>query len=340
MGFLPDRRTLSALRAVGDGTYEALLEEGDHPLYKKCHNYAEHSVCNWMIPVDDSGSFCLACDLNRTIPDLSEDANRIHWGRLEAAKRRLVVSLLRLGLPVISKKKDPERGLAFDFLADPNFEFAEGERVLTGHNNGVITINIAEADDLVREKMRLNMREVYRTVLGHFRHESGHYYWDLLVRDDPGIDSVRAVFGDDRSDYGEALQAHYQSGPPDHWETHYVTPYAAAHPWEDWAETWAHYLHIVETLDTAASNGIEIRATNQRHFIESPFGRTDFEKIRQDWHGLRFVLNSLNRSMGMPDPYPFTLSDAVTEKLAFIHQWIGKRSSASLPKQDRQHSSY
>ena len=178
----------------------------------------------------------------------------------------------------------------------------------------------------MREKTRLNMREVYRTLLGHFRHECAHYYWDLLVRASPRIEDVRRIFGDERIDYQGALQQYYQVGPPADWGARYVTPYAAAHPWEDWAETWSHYLHIMDTLETASAGGVEIRLKGEHRALQDPFD-LDFPAIRENWHALRFVINSLNRSMGMADPYPFILSDAVTGKLEFVHKWVRETHS-------------
>jgi len=53
--------------------------------------------------------------------------------------------------------------------------------VLTSHCNGLITLNIAEADDAERERRRVKFHEPYRTLLGHLRHEVAHYYWDRLI---------------------------------------------------------------------------------------------------------------------------------------------------------------
>lgn len=323
LGFLPDFATLSVISPSGGDAWSAMEPEAKGRSYRKCQHNQVENVCTWMIPADDTNPFCTSCRLNRTIPDLRPANHRELWRKMESAKRRLVYGLLRLNLPIFPKSQDASRGMAFDFLADPLPRFAEGERILTGHINGVITINLAEADDAVRENMRLNMREVYRTLLGHFRHESGHYYWDLLVRDHPARDSVRAMFGDERADYNSAVHRYYAQGPPAGWETSFVTPYAAAHPWEDWAETWAHYLHIIDTLETASAGGLEIRTAGKVRALASPLGR-GFGEIREDWHALRFVINSLNRSMGMPDPYPFVLSDDIAGKLAFIHEWIQK----------------
>jgi hypothetical protein len=320
LGFLPDVLQISVITPDGEQWTSAvpgLSGQG----YRKCANYQLENACNWMVPANDPDTFCVSCRLNRMIPDLTGPNNRELWVKMEASKRRLIYSLLMLRLPVVPKNQDAVNGLAFEFLADPVMPMAESERILTGHMNGVITINLEEADDATREKTRLNMREMYRTLLGHFRHECGHYYWDLLVRPSARIEEVRAMFGDERIDYQAALQQHYQAGPPPDWGARFVTPYAAAHPWEDWAETWAHYLHIMDTLETAAAGGVEIELKGEHRVLRKPFD-LDFPSVREDWHALRFVINSLNRSMGMADPYPFVLSDAVTEKLAFIHQWV------------------
>lgn len=320
LGFLPDVLQISVI-AENNGLWQVHADGAAGRSYRKCANYQNENACNWMVAVDDQDSFCTSCRLNRMIPDLNGPGNRELWVKIEASKRRLIYSLLRLKLPVVPKSVNVTQGLAFEFLADPVSPASESERILTGHADGVITLNLEEADDAIRERTRLSMREAYRTLLGHFRHECAHYYWDLLVRNSPRIDEVRAVFGDERDDYQAALQRHYQSGPPGDWGVQYVTPYAAAHPWEDWAETWAHYLHIMDTLETAWAGGVQVHLRGESRVLGDPY-LLDFSAVRENWHVLRFVINSLNRSMGMADPYPFILSDAVTAKLEFIHRWI------------------
>jgi len=328
LGFLPDALAISALEPAQEEFWRALHPAAEGRLYRKCRNYEQEAVCNWMVAHDEGSEYCLSCSLSRSIPDLAQNANWERWRKLELAKRRLVYSLLRLELPVVAKWKDPERGLAFDFLADPEPAYPDSYSVLTGHARGVVTINIREADDDVREQMRLKMGEMYRTVLGHFRHESGHYYWDLLVREHPEIGRFRALFGDERTDYAAALRRHYENGPPSDWQERCVTPYGASHPWEDWAETWAHYIHIMDTLETAGAYGMELDANGGRQRLRDPFQRP-FEGIIEDWLALRFAINSLNRSMGFADPYPFILTDPVVAKLSFVHDWI--KASAKAP---------
>jgi hypothetical protein len=213
--------------------------------YRLCAN-GVYGTCNWLVPADGPEAFCRACRLNRTIPDLDAPGNLLLWQRLEAAKHRLVYGLLRLGLPLVSKFEDAEKGLAFDFLAGSGAMFQEDPQVVTGHARGLITIDIAEADDAERERHRRDMAEPYRTVLGHFRHEIGHHYWERLVRDGLRLvrdglwhTAFRELFGDERRNYGSALDAHYANGPQPGWQEHYVSSYAGAHPWEDFAETWA-----------------------------------------------------------------------------------------------------
>ncbi|MGB3210203.1 MAG: putative zinc-binding peptidase [Desulforhopalus sp.] len=341
LGYLPDQDKMSALipaRQTGLWTSVASQETvGQH--YRMCKNYSEANVCNWMVPADNSEPLCLACRLNRTIPDLSQPENVACWRRLEGAKRRLVYSLLRLDLPLQNKHDDPEHGLAFDFLADPDPDFSESQQVITGHAKGLITINIAEADEVIRVKMRLDMNERYRTLLGHFRHEVGHYYWQLLVSRSEHLDAFRKLYGDEQQDYGAALKTYYDQGAPEKWQNHHISAYASSHPWEDWAETWAHYLHIIDTLETAqayglAVTGLPLKMLSLSEFIElnSTYDES-FKRLISEWLPLTFAFNAINRSMGMEDIYPFVLSGGVIDKLHFVHKIINQphHSSNSSP---------
>lgn len=334
LGFLPDRLDLAALSPAEDGSFTVIADEdGRH--YRHCANAVEHGACNWMVPAEDDNPYCRACRLNHTIPDLSAGDHMILWKRLEAEKRRLVYSLLRFGLPAFSKIEDPDGGLAFDFLADEEPAFREGAGIVTGHAGGLITLDVAEADHAVRERMRQQMAEPYRTILGHFRHESGHYYWDRLVRDSTWLGSVRECFGDDRLDYAEALQRHYDSGPSSTWSDHFVSRYASSHPWEDWAETWAHYLHIVDTLETAWQFGMrakpKVEEAEELSFRapRNPYRELDFDALIDAWVPLTQALNSLNRSVGQEDAYPFDLAEPAVAKLGLIHRIIHDTSDSA-----------
>jgi hypothetical protein len=310
------------IEPTGDGTWTALATEASGQHYKKCRNGIDWNACTWLIPVSDPQEFCSSCRLNRTIPNLSVPGRDVLWRKIEVAKRRVVYALQRLNLTIEPKSAQNPQGLCFEILSESENTASIGKRILTGHDNGVITLNLAEADDAYRESVRQQMGEVYRTPLGHVRHEVGHYYWDMLVGNNYEIESVRQVFGDERADYAMALQAHYQrGGAPAGWESQYVTAYASVHPWEDWAETWAHYLHILDTLESACNYGVELRGSDQVRTLVDPY-EVDFPTIRDDWHALRFLLNALNRSMGLPDPYPFVLSETISAKFAFIHDWV------------------
>ncbi len=300
---------------------------------------ASECGCNWVAQHDQP--FCRACALNKTIPDLSIEGNRTRWTRVEAAKKRAIYSLLGFGLSV-EPKMNPgdEVGIAFDFLADPLVGNAPaGTHVLTGHDNGLITLNVAEADSSEREKMRAEMGERYRTLLGHFRHELGHYYWDRLIRDDPDtLARFRTLFGDETADYDAALQNHYANGAPPDWELRHISAYAASHPWEDWAETWAHYLHITDTLEMVRSLDLPLGELDTRADLptsdrgQPPLPAPDdgatgskepFSRTLARWMVLSEAANSINRCMGLPDLYPFVISPTTAEKLAFVHELVG-----------------
>lgn len=307
-------------------------------VYFRCANLHTPAGCNWLVAEPpEQQVFCRSCRLNRTIPDLSVPENATLWHRIEVAKRRLVSSLLSLHLPVDSRvTEDTQRGLAFDFLKP----VPGGEAILTGHSGGLITINIEEADDARREQVRQQLHEPYRTLLGHFRHEVGHYYWDRLVDGTPWLDLFREAFGDERDDYGAALQRNYQQGPPPDWSSRFVSAYASAHPWEDFAETWAHYLHMVDSLDTARSFGLktgEVATELESHKADSLLRPDDRDAERflsfvNQWIVLTAVMNELTRSMGQLDFYPFVLSPAVVAKLQFVHMVIGRQPATQRRK--------
>jgi hypothetical protein len=330
LGFEPKLGEMVAVSpGTEPGTWEVLSDmPGAAKLYRRCNNLESPASCNWLIPVaepaDETPALCLSCRLNRTIPDLSAPDNARKWGRIETAKRRLIASLLKLNLPIASRADDPVAGLGFDFLKSP----PEGPTVMTGHADGIITLNIDEADDSTREQIRQQLREPYRTLLGHLRHEIGHFYWDRLIRGTDWIAAFRKFFGDERSDYEAALRVHYAQGPPPDWQAHYVSAYATSHPWEDWAETWAHYLHMTDTLDTARRFGIDnVQIEFEPFTPESLFGLEhhdgkDFLEFLNFWAELTAVLNELSRSMGLPDFYPFVLSRDAVAKLHFVHTVI------------------
>ena len=321
LGYLAERAQLVPLDAGSAADRWRVADEAGE--FKRCSNLDTPAGCNWLLPADEPHALCRACRLNRTIPNLEDEDNRRYWGAIEMAKRRLVSELISLGLPLKSRVgEDPERGVMFDFLRSA----AEGQSVMTGHANGLITLNVEEADDARREKIRHALHEPYRTLLGHFRHEIGHYYWDRLVRDSRWLEPFRGLFGDERADYAAALKANYEKGPPADWSTRFISAYASTHPWEDWAESWAHYLHVVDSLGTALGFGLDADDL-EAHAI--PFTRADlyapddaeadrFLDLLNGWIEMTMVLNELARSMGQPDFYPFVMSRPVVAKLQFV----------------------
>jgi hypothetical protein len=322
LGFLPDVLALSALEAAGGNLWRGCAPGATGRTYRQCANGQQHKVCNWMVPENDPNPLCVACRLNNVIPDLTTDKNIERWKKLELAKRRCVYLFLKLGLPLEGVVASNQAGLRFCFLEDTG-----NATVKTGHEQGVITVNVAEADDDEREHRRLILHEPYRTLVGHLRHESGHFYWDQLIANSPNLPRFRELFGDETMNYDAALQAYYQKGPPADWPGRTVTAYASSHPWEDWAETWAHYLHILDTWETAASFGVSVNpdnaANNSSDIAPIKFKEhMDLERLLTDWVPLICALNSFNRGMGLSDLYPFTISPAVTEKLGFIHSVI------------------
>ena len=330
LAYLPDLGVVGSLDQEQDGLWRSPLREHAEHSYRLCANYTSYDVCNWALAPGDEHSLCVSCRLTTVIPDTNDPGQRLNWYKLEAAKRRLVYSLVRLGLPLASKSDDPERGLAFEFKVSLE---GSDEPVLTGHANGTITINAAEADDAEREKRRVDLHEPYRTVLGHFRHEIGHYYWDRLIANSDRLAAFRALFGDDQQDYSAALQTHYENGPPTDWQERFVSAYCSAHPWEDWAETWAHYLHMTDTLETAEACGVSLQPPRRDEpTLRRPLtaATSDFDRLVNAWFPLTYMLNNLNRGLGLADAYPFVLSPVAIEKLRFVHDTIANAREAAV----------
>ncbi len=298
-----------------------------------CANGLDHGVCNWLLPQNQSGDRCFSCRLNQVIPNLGESRNITLWGRLEAAKRRMLYTIYQLGLSP-DQSGPGQNTLAFRFMADSEdySEGALGSPVYTGHNRGVITINLKEADAGSRETIREAMNEPYRSLLGHFRHEIGHYFWDQLIRESYRLDEFHALFGDETDNYQAALGRHYEAANDQSWTQQYISAYASSHPWEDWAETWAHYLHMFDGLETAHSKGFRVAGRAMSSPVQTdPYGNTiqpwspdypEFINMVDDWQRLTIALNAMNRSMGLSDAYPFALSQMVIEKLDFVHRVI------------------
>ena len=304
LGFWLDTKTIYTLDDAG-------RVEVDDKLLEKCAN-AVVAQCNWLVEWTGHPELCPSCALTRTRPADSDLEALKAFGQAESAKRRLVLELNELGLPITGFDDEVPNGLAFDLLS------SAAQSVVTGHANGVITLDLAEGDDVHREQMRVELAEPYRTVLGHFRHEIGHYYQMVLI-DDAARPGFEALFGNPDDDYQAAIDRHYAEGAPEGWQQNYVSSYATMHPAEDFAETFAHYLHIRDTLDTAAAFAMAPAGSTLDSELPGDVG---FDRIIEWWLPLSWALNQINRSMGHPDMYPFVLADPVLEKIRFVHGLI------------------
>jgi hypothetical protein len=290
---------------------------------RRCAN-SQLAACNWLVA--EEGELCFSCSLTRTRPNDADEKGLAGFAAAEVAKRRLVFELASLHLP-ISGWHQQTGGLAFDLLS------SENEPVTTGHADGVITLDLDETDPVQREHMRIRMGEPYRTVLGHFRHEIGHYYEQVLVTPGSSIeDRCREIFGDEREDYQNAMTRYYERGPVPEWEGGHVSAYATMHPWEDFAETFAHYLHIRDTLQTAAAYGVRvdgpaIATSDPIPLHATAEGQSDMATLFDSWIPMTYALNAISRSMGERDLYPFILGSEVEGKLAFIDSLVRARGN-------------
>jgi hypothetical protein len=331
LAFSVTARRIVVLAPGLTGQQEYRMAAGS-PAERVCAN-AVVAACNWLAAEHDPGGLCLSCRLTRTRPGDDDFPALAAFVRAEAAKRRLVYQLLELGLPVLPWMDDEHRGLAVDLLS------SRDRPVVTGHADGVITIDLAEGDDPHREAVRVDLHEAYRTLLGHLRHESGHYYWQVLAGGPDRIEGFRALFGDERAGYQNAVDRHYASGPPTGWEQDYVSAYATMHPWEDWAETFAHYLHLRDVLQTAQGYGLAVRrrvsdgagagVLDTLDDLDAAGADQSIAALVDRWLPLSYALNAVNRSMGKPDLYPFVLTPPVIAKLDAVHEAV--RATAAQP---------
>lgn len=306
-------------------TFHVVSREGteiDGERWFACSNRAW--ACNWLAAEDSGAGTCLASRLIRKRPDADDTLALEKLATTSGKLRMMVYQLLELGLPILPWDTY-EKGLGFDLLSSKS----RGENITIGHADGIITIDLVESLDDYRERLRIRLGEPYRTMLGHFRHEVGHYYEMVLFDAMPDrIDRVRELFGDERVSYSDAIDRHYRYGAPENWRESFISEYATMHPWEDFAECFAHYLHITDTLDTAAWSGMVLQARTQGHTptIDTTIARVteeiDFDEILEDWLWVSTLLNRINRSMGKDDLYPFHINAVVGDKLGFIHDTV------------------
>lgn len=344
LGYVPGERRMGAFApaaghtAAHAGAIEAWppAPGAAGPALRPCANRVQHQVCNWMLDANDPQALCLSCRLTRVIPPLDRPDNLARWRRIEQAKRRLVFSLMDLGLtPQPKQGPDDTRGLAFDLLD----ELPDGPKVLTGHDQGTVTLNLLEADDAVREARRVQLGEPARTLLGHLRHETAHYLQHRWVSGQPAAEErARQVFGDERADYAAALTQHYEQGPPSDWPTRFVSAYASAHPWEDWAETCAHWLLVHDAVQTAGAWGLQLSGGPVEASASAPpepagpaLPPDVRQKVLAQWLPVAQFLNAMNRSIGLPDSYPYLLPPAVLDKMATVQALLQAGHEAAEP---------
>ena len=315
LGFSLDKMAFLVIASGQDSTHGGAVDASEYQLCANLHA----AECNWLVKVAPVRRLCQSCALTRTRPTDADTAAMAAFAVAEKAKRRLIAELHELKLPIVGRDADPQYGLAFDLLSSTT------EQVFTGHEDGLITLDLAEGDDVHREQLRVEMDEPYRTLLGHFRHEIGHYYFYRLIGTNPAyLQRFNELFGDPDTDYQDALDRHYSQGAPPGWKQNYVSSYATMHPAEDWAETFAHYLHIRDTLDTAAAFSF---APANATFDRRQLGPSGFDTIIEMWLPMSWALNMVNRSMGKDDLYPFVLPVPVLEKMRFIHTVVDEITS-------------
>ena len=321
LGFLRPEADFVRLLPQPGGPLSYFSADGRH--WVPCANLTLAS-CNWLAEPGVTNGLCSCCSLTRTRPADDDADGLTAFARTEVAKRRLIFQLDHLGLPTTPRRVDPADGLAFDLLS------SRDEKVITGHDRGIITIDLAEGNDPHREALRASLGEAYRTLLGHLRHEIGHWYWEVLIEGHASLTRFRELFGDETRDYDEALVEHYRTKNVDDWHDDFISDYASSHPWEDWAECFAHYLHMTDTLQTASAFGVDIAGPDLELAVArdataaiSPEDRyADFDRMVAAWLALTYALNAMNRSMGKEDLYPFVLVPRVIEKLRFIGELV------------------
>ncbi len=325
IGWCPACNTLRSIFPDNTGHYRCGDASCGKQL-KKCHNYAVEQVCNRLVLAEQAApemTLCNHCRFNDTIPDLSVAGNKEKWQRIEIAKRRLLYTLELLNLPFGTAQDNFPVPLSFDFKGDVTkkrtlwFFMNDVEQVYTGHSNGKVTINIREADHVEREKARVSFGEAHRTIIGHFRHELGHYFWDVLVKDQCENEFI-ALFGDHNNpDYGTAMETYYKNGAKPNWRQHYISGYATMHPWEDFAESFAAYLHMVSVVDIAfhADALAAVEPTT-----------ASFNDLAKQHAELGLLLNEMNRAMGLQDLVPVVYTPGILAKIEFIHDLVRRAS--------------
>lgn len=255
--------------------------------------------------------------MTEVAPDLGIAENVAHWAEAERSKRWVLANLSRWGwFTGADAGQDP----VFHMLAE---ETRDGEtNVVMGHNEGLLTINVDEVDPSKRVALREDLNEPLRTMIGHFRHELAHYFFRRFESSNEFVDEFRAIFGDERADYSEALKSYYERGHQPDWQDSFISAYASSHPHEDWAESFAHVLHLTDIVDSLISSGLG--APDLPSMPYDAYAEEDPQKLILYGGRIGIALNHVNRSMGTTDIYPFVHSDTIKKKFVFAHSWISR----------------
>ncbi|MCI4665817.1 MAG: putative zinc-binding peptidase [Neomegalonema sp.] len=270
--------------------------------------------CNWAGETADKDGdiYCRSCTMSEIVPAHHVGDNLEDWGEAEAAKRWVLANLGRWGW---FKSTDPGRRPVFHMRSEKT---RDGDvSVIMGHSDGVITINVSEADDVERVRRREKFNEAQRTMIGHFRHEIAHFLFLRMFHDPSRLADFREIFGDESADYGEALKKYYTEGAPKDWNATFISAYATAHPHEDWAESCAHFLHLTDIVDSFYATGLKGAGAPTNSY--DAYAENDPNRLIEIGARLGVALNHVNRSMGVADIYPFVHTPAIRTKLAFAH---------------------
>ncbi|MTH78159.1 zinc-binding metallopeptidase family protein [Paracoccus aestuariivivens] len=272
--------------------------------------------CNWRAEQD--GPQCRSCAMTTTVPDLSVEGNLDLLAQSEAAKRWVLANLARWRW---FTNADQGQRVSFQMLS----EHARHQEVnvTMGHADGVITINVVEADDAVRVERQQELGELYRSMVGHMRHEIAHFLFERLAVLPGFLDQFRTMFGDERADYAQAITEHY-ANPKDKGATH-ISKYATMHPHEDWAETSAHILHLVDMTDSLMATGLTGPQIPPPGY--DAYADPNAEQLLTVATAVALAVNEINRALDNPDVYPFVLTETTRAKLAFAHHWLSQGSA-------------
>jgi hypothetical protein len=293
-------------------TSELFSCDNCHAEVQPCAN-RNLGICNCFANQTDSTGnvLCTYCEFTRVVPPHDSPDKFSRWRELESAKRRLLIQLSGLEFPPFASKFVPTCPLVFEFKEDTVLPDGSIEAVFTGHENGVITINAHEADSVRREQSRVAFNEPQRTLIGHMRHEYGHFLDLCCIQGDLLRAKYVELFGDPATvDYAEAKTRYYAQGPTGNWPESYVSAYASMHPWEDFAETVNVYLDLMALAETARDQLGSNIDTSANGCVAT---------FISELLDLAITVSEFNFDMGLNALLPERFNDEVVCKLSYVH---------------------